>query len=199
MKGVMAGKDGHEVIPIIENCEELPSEWLIAEYRQAAQFWPGLLVANVSSSSMKSRLRGIPTVRESASDYTQGRDAIVLDPAADLELSTSDFERARFVVVGGILGSRFFTGKTGKLVSSRFGKERNLFRNAGKIQLPVDVAVFVARAVMLGSSLSGIELTSEVEIRWDEGHSTVLPYGYPIIDGKLILTPGLIDILRRGL
>ena len=70
-------------------------------------------------------------------------------------------------------------------------------RNIGKTQLSIDGAVFVAKAIMLGMRLEEIEIASELEIMHDDGHSTILPFGYPIVDGKVILTPGLVEYLSE--
>ncbi|HVL87251.1 MAG TPA: hypothetical protein VM681_04470, partial [Candidatus Thermoplasmatota archaeon] len=68
-------------------------------------------------------------------------------------------------------------------------------RNLGPIQLPIDVAVLVCALVREGGRLEDVELTTEVEIRHDDSHVTVLPYGYPVVDGRVLLTPGLAEHL----
>ena len=119
---------------------------------------------------------------------------VVLDPAAPKALRTGDMERSGAIVVGGILGSEGFTGKTGRLLTDRLGCRA---RNLGKTQLSIDSSVVVCRLIALGLGLEDIELTSELEILHDDGHSTVLPYGYPVLEGKVIFTPGLKEYLRK--
>ena len=47
------------------------------------------------------------------------------------------------------------------------------------------------------STSTSLEITEEVEIKWDDVHSTQLPYGYPMGEEKVIITPGLLEILKR--
>lgn len=119
---------------------------------------------------------------------------IVLDPFAKKELKTNDFKNCDFIVVGGILGDKKFTGKTKKLISDKLNCEK---RNLGKIQLPIDISVFVAKLIYLGKKLKEIEITNEVEIFLSENHTITLPYGYPIINGKILITPKLVEYLRK--
>ena len=184
---------------VIENCEEKPTDWLLAEYSHSASLWPGTVFTGARDSEMNAALAKMgKTVKEDVLEYTGGEGCIILDHQSPLALKTEDFERARFIVVGGILGYDRPMGRTKKFITSRFGEGKNVFRNLGKIQLTIDSAVFVARAIYLGAKIEEIELTSEVEIKWDEVHSTLLPYGYPVVGGKVLITPGLIEILRNG-
>jgi ribosome biogenesis SPOUT family RNA methylase Rps3 len=43
--------------------------------------------------------------------------------------------------------------------------------------------------------LEDIEIAREVEIKHDSVHSTILPFGYPVIDNHLVITPGLVEYL----
>jgi ribosome biogenesis SPOUT family RNA methylase Rps3 len=70
-------------------------------------------------------------------------------------------------------------------------------RNLGRIQLSIDSAVVVCRLIALGMKLEKIKLSAELEIQHDDGHSTILPYGYPVLDGKVVFTPGLKEYLRK--
>ncbi|MEM3852563.1 MAG: hypothetical protein QXP70_06140 [Methanomassiliicoccales archaeon] len=183
---------------IIENCEPSLSPWLLAEYRHSAKIWPNLIFCNVADNEMRRRLSAFSTVvTTDAQQYTGGKGCIILDHQAKTPLTTSDFSRASYIIVGGILGYDRPLGRTSKLITSRFSKIKNFPRHMGKKQLSIDSAVFVARAIMLGSRLEDIEVTQEVEIKWDGTHSSILPYGYPVVDGNLILTPGLMKILRE--
>jgi len=124
----------------------------------------------------------------------QPKKTIILDPAAPKALATADLDMAGALVVGGILGSEGFTGKTGRLLTEKLGCQA---RNLGKTQLSIDSAVVVCRLIALGLKLDKIKLSTELEIQHDDGHSTILPYGYPVLDGKVIFTPGLKEYLRK--
>lgn len=183
---------------IIENREDRISDWLLAEYSHSAAMWPGTIFTNVRDSGMAAALVGAGSiVAEDVLEYTGGKGCIILDHQAPEVLSPDDFENASYIVVGGILGYDRPKGRTRQLITSRFSGQDNLFRNMGSIQLTIDSAVFVARAIALGASFGELEITNEVEVRWDDVHSTLLPYGYPVVDGKVLMTPGLVEILRK--
>lgn len=188
----------HDTTLIIENREQSLSDWLWAEYSHSAGMWPGTVFTNVRDAAMLSALQKVGTpVEPDVLEFTGGKGCIILDHQSPVELTAADFEIADYIVVGGILGYDRPKGRTRKLITSRFDSTSNLFRNLGSVQLTIDSAVFVARAIALGASLGELDITSEVEIKWDEGHSTLLPYGYPIVDGKILITPGIVEILRR--
>ena len=85
-------------------------------------------------------------------------------------------------------------GRTKKLISDKSDFET---RHLGKLQLSIDGAVFVTKAICLGLNLKDIEIACEIEIIHDSVHSTILPFGYPIIENKPIITPGLIEYLTK--
>ncbi|MEM4293007.1 MAG: SAM-dependent methyltransferase [Thermoplasmata archaeon] len=182
---------------IIENCEEKLSEWLYLEYRHAVHIWGKIVFTNVNDERMYALLSELSgeVYREHVYELKLGN-LIVLDPLAENPLEPEDMQRADYVVIGGILGDREFTGKTRRLITE---KTRAVARNLGKTQLSIDIAAYVAYQVLQGKRLSEIPLTAEVEIEHPDGHITVLPYGYPIVNGKVLITPGLIRYLQKNL
>ena len=179
----------------IENCEQ-HSEWLMLEYRHCITSWPGAVFTNVADKRLFAALCPLAETKKSSLAQLaefKPRSTIVLDPAAPKALATTDLDRANALVVGGILGSEGFTGKTGRLLTEKLGCQA---RNLGKIQLSIDSAVVICRLIALGMRLEKIKLSAELEIVHDDGHSTILPYGYPVLDGKVIFTPGLKEYLR---
>ncbi|MGB9636178.1 MAG: hypothetical protein ACPL1Y_02875 [Thermoplasmata archaeon] len=182
---------------IIENCEEKLSEWLYLEYLHALQIWHGnVIFTNVQDKEMHEKLSSLCDVKREHVYELKLENVIVLDPFADKTLVPEEMQNANFVVIGGILGDREFTGKTEKLITK---KTMCIARNLGKIQLSIDIAAYVAYQILQGKHLAEIPLTSEVEIEHADGHITVLPYGYPVIDGKVLITPGLVEYLKRNL
>jgi len=179
----------------VENCEEY-SEWLKLEYLHCIASWENIVFTNVSSAKLHD------TLLKKANVYTSSlaglkefepKKTVVLDPAAKKPFRTEDADRFQAIVVGGILGSEGFTGKTGKLLTGKLGCQA---RNLGKVQLSIDSAVVVTKLIALGMKLEDIKLSTELEILHDDGGSTTLPYGYPVLKGKLIFTPGLMEYLR---
>jgi ribosome biogenesis SPOUT family RNA methylase Rps3 len=181
----------------VENFERC-SEWLMLEYRHCLDTWENIVFTNIADNALLEAIadRGGSARRSPLERLKEfhSRRTLALDPEAKVTLRTSDFKKHDALVIGGILGNEGFTGKTGKLMTKKLGCKA---RNLGKIQLSIDSAAVVCKLIFLGMRLEDIELTTELEIQHDDGHSTVLPYGYPVLDGKVILTPGLREYLEK--
>jgi len=176
---------------IVENLENY-SEWVMLEYKHCASLWKNILFTNVKDKRMKTFLSEFTEV-EHESVTEMNEKLIVLDPLAKKKLKTSDFNNVKGVVVGGILGYDKPKGRTKKLISDKLNAKT---RNIGKKQMPIDIAAFVAKMIYLGEKIENIELTNQLEIKFDDTYSVVLPYAYPVIDNKVIVTPGLVEYLR---
>jgi ribosome biogenesis SPOUT family RNA methylase Rps3 len=179
----------------IEHAEARVDEWLWLEYRHAAQLVERLVFTAVRDPTTRARLQGLAEARaEPAAEAFAGKRVLVLDPQAPKALRAEDFDAFDVVVVGGILGVEEFTGKTGELITR---PHRLPARNLGKLQLPIDMAVLVANLARMGMPLEDVELTAEVEVELGAGRSVELPYAYPVVDGRLLMTPGLVEYLHR--
>jgi len=183
-------------ILVIEHCEPKLSEWLMLEYKHSSKIWEKkVLFTNVTDNKTASKLKLLGNVEKNmAKEAFSKKNCIVLDPQAKKTLTTKDFADLDAIVVGGILGYEKPKGRTKELISDESGFET---RRIGKIQLTIDGAAFVAKAISLGMKLSDIEITYEIEIVHDSIHSTVLPFGYPVIDNKPVITPGLVEYLAK--
>jgi ribosome biogenesis SPOUT family RNA methylase Rps3 len=181
---------------IIEHCEPSLSEWLLLEYKHVAKLWDGdLIFTRVSENKTARALQKLGAVKkEKAKDIYQNKKCIVLDPQAKKPLTPNDCSRCDAIIIGGLLGYEEPKGRTKKLISDKSGYET---RHLGKLQLSIDGAVFVTKAISLGLNLKDIEIAREIEIIHDSVHSTILPFGYPIIENKPIITPGLVKYLIR--
>jgi len=181
---------------VIEHCEPLLSDWLKLEYTHAVKLWDGkTLFTRVNDKKTTNFLKKISKVdKQKAKETLHDKKCIILDPKAKKPLTTKDFSKIDAIIVGGILGYEKPKGRTKKLISDKSGFET---RNLGKMQLTIDGAVFVAKAISLGLRLSDIEIAREIEIIHDKVHSTLLPFGYPIINNKPVITPGLVEYITR--
>jgi len=181
---------------VIEHCEDELSEWLMLEYKHSAKLWGDkILFTNACNGKTAKVLRSLGMVeKKKAIEVFCDKNCIVLDPQSKKPLTTKDFAHLDAIIVGGILGYEKPQGRTKKLLSDKSGFET---RHIGNIQLTIDGAVVVAKAISLGMKLRDIEITYEIEIVHDSVHSTVLPFGYPIIDNKPVITPGLIEYLAK--
>jgi ribosome biogenesis SPOUT family RNA methylase Rps3 len=180
----------------IEHCETRLSDWLTLEYTHAANVWKNhTLFTNVKSTATATRLRQLGTVTNTpANQYLAGKHCLILDPKATTPLSPDDFKKLDAIIIGGILGFKNPRGRTKTLIS-----DHSIFetRHIGPTQLTIDGAAVVAKAISLGMNLKDIEIAYEVEITHDPVHSTILPFGYPVFEGKPIITPGLLDYLTK--
>ncbi|MBN1860990.1 MAG: hypothetical protein JW840_05975 [Candidatus Thermoplasmatota archaeon] len=181
---------------IIEHCEPRLSKWLLLEYKHAAKLWDGKIVfTRVTDKRTTTTLHPFGSVKkEKAKDLYSDKRCIVLDPQSRKPLTTNDCANADVLIVGGLLGYEQPRGRTKTLISETSGFP---VRHLGKLQLSIDGAVFVIKAICLGLSLYDIEIASEVEIIHDSVHSTILPFGYPVIEDTPVITPGLIKYLTR--
>jgi len=181
---------------IIEHCEPTLSEWLMLEYKHAVKLWNGnLLFTRVSDTKTKKVLQKLGSVTtEKAKDLYTGKNCIVLDPQAKRALSPKDCTNSDALIVGGLLGYEKPQGRTTSLISAPSGFRT---RHLGPLQLSIDGAVFVIKAICLGLYLKDIEIANELEIIHDAVHSTILPFGYPIIENKPVITPGLVEYLSK--
>lgn len=181
---------------VIENLEDELSDWLFLEYSHAARIWGGALFTNVASSEMAGKLRNLGAVTEKpCHELLPQEKTLILDPRGEKPLTRKDLLQVEAVVIGGILGEAKPKGRTFEMISSRMKGAR--VRNLGEVQLTIDTAALVVKLVEMGMALDEIEVTSEVEIRVSEEMSINLPYGYVLLEGKLILTPGLKDYFLR--
>jgi ribosome biogenesis SPOUT family RNA methylase Rps3 len=184
-------------ILVIEHCEPELSEWLKLEYRHAIKLWDGkTLFTRVNDKKTVNFLKKISKIeKKKAKEVFHDKKCVVLDPQAKKPLTLRDFSRTDAIVVGGILGYEKPKGRTKKLIS----KESNFeTRHLGKTQLTIDGAVFVAKAISLGLRFSDIEIAREIEIIHNPIHSTILPFGYPIVNNKPVITPGLVEYITRN-
>ncbi|RLF60649.1 MAG: hypothetical protein DRN16_04550 [Thermoplasmata archaeon] len=186
----------HQPILVIEHCEPRLSEWLFLEYRHAAKIWDNNVVfTNICDKRSADRLKKFGrVVKKNAGEFLNNKKCIVLDPQSKKTLKTEDFQNLQAIIIGGILGCEKPHGRTKKMISDRYSFKT---RNMGKTQLTIDGAAFIAKAISLGLDLDDIEITYEVEIKHDKVHSTILPFGYPIVNSLPLLTPGLIEYLSK--
>jgi ribosome biogenesis SPOUT family RNA methylase Rps3 len=107
---------------VIEHAEGPLGDWSLLEYRHASARVGGarnMMFTSVSRPEDAERLRPYGRV-EAASAGSLGLERVcVLDPKAEQELVPEDAARFDYVVIGGILGTFDFNGRTGREVSSK--------------------------------------------------------------------------------
>jgi ribosome biogenesis SPOUT family RNA methylase Rps3 len=183
---------------VIEHLEPKLSEWLFIEYSHAAQIVgrERLLITNVKRRSEFQKLAKITNVeRKRACELFEQRELIVLDPRAKKKLSPADMRDRRAIVIGGILGEEPPIGRTEELLTKLLPGASA--RNIGRHQFPIDGATYVAKQVSDGRSLKEIPVKLGLEVGIGSGHSVVLPYVYPLVNEKPLISQKLVAYLKR--
>ncbi|KUO43178.1 MAG: hypothetical protein APU95_03440 [Hadesarchaea archaeon YNP_N21] len=181
----------------IEHLEENLSEWLLIEYSHAAKIAgrENMVITNVTDEEDFRKLSKIAKVeRASVREVLSNKRLIVLDPQAKRCLSPVD-GKADAVVVGGILGDYPPRHRTSKLLTKFLPGAKA--RNIGKFQLSIDGAVYVAKEILGGRRLEEIPMIFGLEIEASRKHSVYLPYAYPLVDGKPLISCELVNYLKR--
>ncbi|MEO2152281.1 MAG: hypothetical protein ABGW50_06475 [Thermococcus sp.] len=183
---------------VIEHLEEI-SDWLWLEYRHASEWWRDKLIfTNVLPEEREKLAKLGSVVGESVTKFPFDRSKIiVLDLQAEEELKPEDIDDDTIIVVGGILGDAVPRGRTKEFITSKM--EGVKVRHIGKPQFSIDGASIVAKLIADGKRLEEIEYEENPTIKLDEFSEITLHYAVPKLDGKLLLTPGLIELQKREL
>lgn len=192
------------VMIVIEHLENTLGEWILIEYANAARIIG-------EEKLLVTRLCPPPEVEEAFSSYlgkfrwTCKRvdklysvdRLIVLDPQASHPLKPSDTSMADAVVIGGILGDHPPRGRTRELLTRRLAKAA--VRNIGEGQYSIDGAAYVAHRILNeGVPLERIEYVDGMTLYKQVGgiyHEINLPYRYPLVDGKPLISERLLKYL----
>ncbi|MEM2878470.1 MAG: SAM-dependent methyltransferase [Candidatus Hadarchaeales archaeon] len=183
---------------LIDHLEPELSEWIMIEYSHAAKIAgrENLIITNVTrrrDAKMLSRVARVD--RRRAFDIFDEGDIIILDPGARYTLTPDDMKGKMAVVLGGILGDDPPRGRTESMLT-RFAPGVEV-RNIGPHQFSVDGAVYVAKRIHGGVPLSRIPVRAGVEIELQPGHSVVLPFAYPVVNGRPFIPKALLSYLKK--
>ena len=184
---------------IIEHLEPKLSEWLRIEYSHAARIvgQNNLLLTNVKKTKEFQKIKRIAQVeRRRVKELFNQKELVVLDPCARKKLSPADVRDKRAIVIGGILGEEPPLGRTRELLTKSL--PRALARNLGEHQFPIDSATYVAKQVLDGKQLDEVPVQHGLEIQISEVYSTFLPYAFPIVKGKPLISRELVAYLKRN-
>ncbi|ASI99993.1 hypothetical protein [Thermococcus gorgonarius] len=183
---------------VIEHLEEI-SDWLWLEYSHVAEWWKEKLIFTNVREDEREKLAKLGSVlTESVTRFPFDRSKIiVLDLQAEEELKPEDIDDDTIIVVGGILGDTVPRGRTKEFITSKMEGVR--VRHIGKPQYSIDGASIVAKLIADGKRLEEIEYEENLTIKLDEFSEITLHYAVPKLNGKLLLTPGLIELQKREL
>ena len=188
----------NKLIFIIEHCDRRLYSWSLAEEEHASTIVgkEHLWFTKVSGSALQPFGK---VFSESAIQlYAQKKlkNVCVLDPAATKTLTPEEAKTFDYFVFGGILGDDPPRKRTEPELTSKM--HGVVARNIGKKQMSTDTAVYVVHQIVLGKKLSELRFQDELEIPLGKNESTVLPYRYVVVDGKVRISEELIEFLKRS-
>jgi len=177
----------------IEHLEPELGRWVLAEYRSSYRIAGDLLTVTGAE------IPGIPSTSKRFHELVDPSRAVILDPQAPETLEPGELKGFEAIVVGGILGAHPPQGRTKKLLSDRFPEAAK--RNIGRHQFPIDASVYIALEVMRGRRVEDIPIALGLIIRRRIGrveHEIELPYAYPLVGGKPLISDEVLEILAGG-
>ncbi|MDT7891731.1 MAG: hypothetical protein RQ952_03200 [Thermoproteota archaeon] len=182
---------------IIELREKRISKWLQLEIEHSSLIVgkENLVLTNVRYKSHMRVLKKYGKVlRDSIIDLKELHDKIIiLDPKAK-EVLKPDEAKEAILVIGGIMGDFPPRGRTFKYITSKLKNVRA--RNIGKHQFSIDGAIFVAKMIAEGKKLEEIPYVKKVSIQVDPFHEIILPFAYPLVNGKPLIYDKLVEYLK---
>jgi ribosome biogenesis SPOUT family RNA methylase Rps3 len=179
---------------VIEHMEPKVWKWCILEYSHMSSVVgkENLWFTNVKNGAEK--LKKLGKVFSKSITSMKLENPVILDADANSTLKPADAKKFTHIIFGGILGDYPPRGRTRDLRIKMQGVEA---RNMGSEQMSTDTAVLVAHTILSGLPLHKIRFTHHVDIDIRKGESVTLPYKYVLKDGKPVLAPGLVEMLRR--
>ncbi|ABN70392.1 Protein of unknown function DUF431 [Staphylothermus marinus F1] len=189
-------------IIIIEHLEPEFSIWLFLEYRHSSLIYGSdyIWYTSLPLRYHKIMKKYGKTYEESIIDlvkqgYVDENKIIILDPAAEEKLSFKDLVENDYVIIGGILGDHPPRKRTEALLSKRLRNVKR--RNIGDGQYSIDGAVYFVNSLWYNKSSEKIQYIDGVTLETEYGYIR-LPFRYPIIDGKPLLSSELVEYLKTG-
>ena len=151
-----------------------------------------LLFTNIKRRNNKLKKYG-KVIKDSVK-YQKLENACILDPQAKKQLTKEEAKNFNYFIFGGILGNAPPEKRTKKELT-KFIKNAKA-RNIGKEQLSTDSAVFVVNEIIKGKKLENIKFQDSIEIKINDIESVILPFRYPIINGKPFMSNELVRYLK---
>ena len=182
---------------IIEHLEPKLWPWCLIEYKNISEIVGknNLLFTNIRKSDVRKLKKYGDVITKSVKDISLAN-CCILDPEAKKELSPKEAGKIDYLIFGGILGDNPPKKRT-KSELTKFMKNSQV-RNIGKKQLSTDSAVYVVKQIILGKKLSEISFRDSIEIKINEIESVILPYRYPLINGKPNISKELVRYLIKN-
>lgn len=175
---------------IIEHLEKKLYEWCMIEYEHISK-----IVGKKSlifTNTREKKLDRFGSIEPRSATKLKLKNACLLDPKSEKELTPKEAKIFDYFIFGGILGDYPEQGRTEKCLTSKMNVEK---RNLGSKQMSTDTAVLVTKMIIHGKKLDEINFIDEPTITLKRGkvqEEINLPYRYvaknnkPVISGKLL-------------
>lgn len=180
---------------VIEHLEPQVWKWCKMEYEHISKI---VGKSNLWFTNIK---RPNPVLLKCGKVYKQSvrnldlESVCVLDPDASVTLTPKDAKKFKYFVFGGILGD-YPPKKRTRVELTPFLKGATV-RNLGKKQMATDNAVYVTHKIANGTPLEKIPFINKATIQINDIESTILPFHYVSIDGKPLISDGVIKYLKN--
>lgn len=183
-------------IYIIEHLEPKLWPWCLIEYKHISKIAGknNLWFTSIKKQDIKKLKKYGKIFTKSVKDF-KIKNLCILDPDANKTLIPKDTKQFKYFIFGGILGDHPPRKRTKSELSAFFKNIEK--RNIGKDQLSTDNAVYVVKQICNGKELKDIKFQNEVEIIINDIESTILPFKYPLVNGKPNISTELIKYLKK--
>ncbi|MEK6910591.1 MAG: SAM-dependent methyltransferase [Nanoarchaeota archaeon] len=183
-------------IYILEHLDAELFAWSLIEYKRISKFVgkDNLWFTNIEEKDIKKLSSYGKVFTQSVKDMNL-KDTCILDPEATQTLSPEDKSRFKYIIIGGILGDYPAKKRTEELITIFMPNSEK--RDLGKEQLSTDNAAYVAHKILSGTPLSKIEFIDSPEIEVNEIESVILPFRYPAVKGKALMSKQIIKHLKE--
>lgn len=177
---------------VIEHLEPEVYKWCEIEYAHISKVLgkENVIFTNTDSKS----LGKLGKVEKASVKDLKFEHACVLDPEAQQTLTPEIARKYEYFIFGGILGDNPPKDRT-KTELTKFLPYPAF--NLGREQMSTDTAVIVVKEIYDGTPLDKLRFVDKVEIEVEDGLTVTLPYRYLIVDDKLVIAEGIIDLLRE--
>ena len=185
---------------VIEHLEPELFEWCLIEYEHISRILgkSNLIFTNIKNNNDALKLKKYGDIIDRKISELKFQNLCILSQYAEKTLMTNDKDKFKYFVFGGILGDNPAKKRTEDIIESLEAKNIGFWqRSLGNVQMPTDVAVYVAKKILDGAKLSELIFIDKVEIEVDENESIVLPFRYVIDNNKLVISEKLVEYLRK--
>jgi len=175
-------------------------EWSFLEYRHISEFVgkESLIFTNIENQADSKKLEKYGTVKKEKISNLIPHKVCVLSQYAEKILETKDKSHFDFFIFGGILGDNPAKKRTEDIINSLKAKNIKFEeRNLGNVQMPTDVAVYVAKKILEGAKFSELKFIDKVEIDINDNECIDLPFRYIVDNHKLIISEQLVEYLKN--